>query len=92
MRSTILTLLLVAVLVFAVVSIPAQASIYCKYAAYNPGFAIACFWEIMMDYWDPLDWGDGDADDYGSGNVIQLEVEFQYCGDITFTEIIPRAG
>jgi len=90
MRNILITLLLAA-LVFVMVAIPLQASIYCKYAAYNPGYAVICFWEIMMDCWDPLDWGDGDADDYGSGNVILEEVEFHYCMNLTFTEI-PRAG
>ncbi len=91
MRKSLITVLL-AVLVFTMLAIPLQASIYCKYARFNPGYAVACFWEIMMDLWDPLDWGDGDADDYGNGSVIIEEVEF-YCyrTDYSFS-CIPRAG
>lgn len=93
MRKLLITVLLVA-LVFAVtLSLPAQASIYCKYARFNPGYAVACFWEIMMDLWDPLDWGDGDADDYGNGSVLTEENEFYAYTDLNILKYsrIPRA-
>lgn len=90
MRNILITMLL-AVLVFAVISVPVQASFYCKYAAYNPGYAVICFWEIMMEMWDPLDWGDGDADDYGNGSVIEEAPETYYCLGYSFN-CIPRAG
>lgn len=66
-NNSLAMVLLVAVVILTVVAVPVQSSFYCKYARYNPGYAVLCFWEIMMDYWDPLDWGDGDADDYGGG-------------------------
>jgi hypothetical protein len=78
------------VLLILLVAVPSSASFYCKYAAYNPTYAVICFWEIMMDMWDPLDWGDGDADDYGSGSVLQ-QIDFYYCMEPTFAEL-PRAG
>ena len=94
MRKSLITVLL-AVLVFALVSIPVHASFYCKYARFNPGYAIVCYWEIMMDLWNPLDWGDGDADDYGSGSVI-IEKNGPYaCMDLNLHRLkysrIPRA-
>ena len=68
MRSnSLVTILLVAVIICTLLAVPARSSIYCEYRRFNPGYAVICFWEIMMDLWDPLDWGDGDADDYGGG-------------------------
>ena len=42
---------------------PAQAelSVACKHALHNPTYAVICFWEFMMAYWNPLDWGDSDT-------------------------------
>lgn len=62
-RSCILVLVLVALLLF--VPQIAQASIWCKYAPYNPTFAAICFWEMMMDYWLIDDYFNGDAADSG---------------------------
>lgn len=66
-RNSLVTVLLVAVVICCLLAVPARSSIYCKAARFNPTYAVICFWEIMMDLWDPLDWGDGDADDYGNG-------------------------
>jgi hypothetical protein len=90
---TILIILLLAVMVFAVLPTPVQAIDYCEYAHRNPTYWVICYWQIMMDMWDPLDWGDGDADDYGSGSVLIEEVLF-YCynrTDYSYSRI-PRAG
>lgn len=77
MRKNLIAVLLIVVMVFVMaLSLPARASVYCKYARFNPGFALACYWEIMMDLWNPLDWGDGDADDYGNGSILIEENEF----------------
>ena len=94
MRKSLITALLV-MLVFVLVALPVQAtSFYCKYAQYHPGYAIACFWEIMFDFWDPLDWGDGDADNYVGAPLILKEAPalcFIVEYPTTFTAI-PRAG
>ena len=34
---------------------------YCEAAMYNPGYLKACLWFLMMECWDPLDWGDEDT-------------------------------
>ena len=96
MRTGLIAVLLIVVMVFVVtLSLPAKASIYCKYARFNPGFALACYWEIMMDHWNPLDWGDGDADDYGNGSVLIEKNELYTYTDSNLHRLkysrIPRA-
>jgi len=95
MRKSLISVLLIVAMVFVVVamSLPAKASIYCEYARFNPGFYIICYWEIMMMVWDPLDWGDGDADDYGNGNMLVEKVNFLCYYKIDYSySAIPRAG
>lgn len=65
-RASILVLVILVLVLF--VSQVAQASIYCKYARFNPGFATICFWEMLMDAWaidDYFDEGSSDEYDYG---------------------------
>lgn len=55
----LISLLVVAALLFMVP--PAKAAVTpqsraCKYAAYHPGFAIACFWEIYFEMGGGYDW------------------------------------
>ena len=89
----ILITLLLAVMVFAVLPMPVQAIDYCEYALYHPHYWAMCYWQIMMVMWDPLDWGDGDADDYGNGSVLTEQVEF-LCYQRTDRSFscLPRAG
>jgi hypothetical protein len=70
----LLILILVFVLLMPVLTASLQArSTACQYARFHPGLAYQCFIEIMMDLWNPLDWGDsgslstvrGDGDDLG---------------------------
>jgi len=62
-RSCIFILALVVLLLF--VTQAAQASIWCKYARFNPTFSAICFWEMMMDYWLIDDYFGGDTADSG---------------------------
>ncbi len=59
-------IVLVILVLLLSVSQVAQASIWCKYARFNPGFATICFWEMMMDAWaidDYFDDGTSDEDE-----------------------------
>jgi hypothetical protein len=61
-RASILVLVILVLLLF--VSQVVHASIWCKYARFNPGFATICFWEMMMDAWAIDDYFDeGTTDD-----------------------------
>ena len=59
----ILVLVLMVLLLF--VPQAAQATIWCKYARFNPTFSAICFWEMMMDYWLIDDYFSGNAADSG---------------------------
>ena len=92
-----LAVLLMVVLVLTVISVakPAQATWYCVdwMTALSPTLHKICLIEFMMDNWDPLDWGDGDADNY-DGVQLMLEEVPALCFIVeypTFTAI-PRAG
>jgi hypothetical protein len=62
MKKVIAAVLLAVLVCVVVISPPAQASLdfYCKHAMYNPTYAVICFWLTMMEFWNPLDWGDSD--------------------------------
>jgi hypothetical protein len=68
MRSllAVLVVILVVIVLVAIVPrsearvIPAEEVSSCAYAAYHPGFAVACFWEIYLATGGGYgDWGDG---------------------------------
>ena len=72
MKNSILLFIVLIMILLAMVTTPMPAkasSWYCNdwFIVLSPTMQKMCYLEWIMDQWDPLDWGDGDADDWGNG-------------------------